>query len=80
MQDSNFTDANWEAFKIIDPHGTGYVEMNVLKRLLLHLPGVDMVRASGTGFGGEGKEAATGAVGICGKRLAKAPVVAPSGC
>lgn len=60
MQDSNFTDANWEAFKIIDPHGTGYVEMNVLKRLLLHLPGVDVVRALS---GGQGAEA--GAVGDC---------------
>ncbi|GAX72741.1 hypothetical protein CEUSTIGMA_g197.t1 [Chlamydomonas eustigma] len=34
-------DANKEAFRIIDPHGTGYVEMSVLKRLLLQLPGVD---------------------------------------
>uniref|UniRef100_A0A7R9VYC1 EF-hand domain-containing protein n=1 Tax=Chlamydomonas euryale TaxID=1486919 RepID=A0A7R9VYC1_9CHLO len=41
--DSAFTDPNWEAFKIIDPHGTGYVEMNVLKRLLMQLPGVDMI-------------------------------------
>ena len=36
-------DPNQEAFQIMDPHGTGYVEMNVLRRLLLQLPGVDQV-------------------------------------
>lgn len=47
---SDFSDANWEAFRIIDPHGTGYVEMNVLKRLLLHLPGVDMINEADMEF------------------------------
>mmetsp|Transcript_17372 Transcript_17372/g.37505 ORF Transcript_17372/g.37505 Transcript_17372/m.37505 type:complete len:174 (+) Transcript_17372:193-714(+) len=36
-------DPNVEAFRIIDPHGTGYVEMNVLRRLLSQIPGVDMI-------------------------------------
>ncbi|KAG1665278.1 hypothetical protein FOA52_015855 [Chlamydomonas sp. UWO 241] len=39
--DSAFTDPNWEAFKIIDPNGTGYVEMSDLQKLLLQMPGVD---------------------------------------
>ncbi len=43
---SETLDANKEAFRIIDPYGTNFVEMNVLKRLLLQLPGVDSVRGN----------------------------------
>jgi len=36
-------DPNVEAFKILDPHGTGYVDAHVLRRLLQQLPGMEYV-------------------------------------
>lgn len=36
-------DPNFEAFKIIDPHGTGYVDAQTLRRLLQQMPGIDYV-------------------------------------
>jgi len=38
-------DANVEAFKIVDPHGTGYMDGHNLARLVLQLPGIGYVSA-----------------------------------
>ena len=38
------SDPNAEAFRIIDPQGTGFVDMSVIKKLLLQMPGIDSVR------------------------------------
>ncbi|KAF5837438.1 hypothetical protein DUNSADRAFT_4418 [Dunaliella salina] len=40
-------DANVEAFKIVDPHGTGYMDGQSLARLVLQLPGIGYVSPSG---------------------------------
>ena len=37
-------DPNVEAFKILDPDNTGHVDIDVLKRMLLQMPGIDAVR------------------------------------
>eukprot|EP00983_Pelagomonas_calceolata_P078438 1154255-Pelagomonas_calceolata.AAC.7 len=44
-------DSNVEAFRIVDPHGTGYMDGQSLARLVLQLPGIGYVSPSNKGMG-----------------------------